>query len=276
MIAITCPLCRQPLARDARTWRCTAGHAFDVAREGYVNLLPVQQRHSRQPGDNPAMVRARHDFLAAGHYAPLRAALLDLVRPLAPRRLVDIGCGEGWYTGALATLAEETVGIDIAKDAVRLAARQYPAATWLVAGSARLPLGDGSVDLATALFSPVSATEAARVLAADGHLLLAMPAADHLQALRAALFDEVRPHDPDKALVALGDAFELQTTADVRFALQLDQAALCNLLAMTPYAWRATPQKRAALEACTELATEAAFRLVLLRRQAQPSVAATD
>lgn len=271
MIVITCPLCRQPLARDARTWRCPAGHAFDVAREGYVNLLPVQQRHSRRPGDNPAMVRARHDFLAAGHYAPLRAALLDIAGPLAPRRLLDIGCGEGWYTAALATLAEETVGIDIAKDAVRLAARQYPDVTWLVAGSARLPAGDGSVDLVTALFSPVSAAEAGRVLTADGHLLLALPAADHLQALRAALFDEVRPHDPGKALAMLGDAFVLQAQVDVRFALQLDQTALRNLLAMTPYAWRATPQKRAALEACPGLATEAAFRLVLLRRQEPPS-----
>lgn len=272
MPALTCPFCGLALHRAEGAYRCTSNHAFDLAREGYLNLLPVQQKKSRAPGDSADMIRARRSFLQAGHYAPLRDAALALLRPLHAHSLLDLGCGEGWYTAALAgALAEpaEVTGIDIAKDAIRLAAKQYPGITWLVGSSAALPLADGSVDVVASLFAPLPAAEIARVLRPGGHLLVAVPGAGHLHALRAALFDEVRPHEPEKFLAQLASSFTLAERQSIGFPLRLDARALHDLLLMTPYAWRAKAEKRAALLARADGAsreTHAEFALFLLRR----------
>lgn len=267
MDGFRCPVCTGSLYPGERVWRCAEGHSFDVAREGYVNLLPVQHRHSRAPGDEPRMVQARRQFLDAGHYAPLQSALNDQLRPLQPRRLLDVGCGEGYYTAAFQEIAPEVIGLDISRPAVRLAARRTRAVTWLVATAAHLPFADATVDTLCQLFTPLHPPELARVLAPDGVLLLATPSADHLLSLRARLFDQVEPHRPLKLHAALQQDFDALSPVSLRFGLSLDGPALRQLLSMTPYAWRARPQRRAALEACEGLDTEAAFTLLPFRRK---------
>ena len=266
MRGLRCPLCATPLTCDARDWHCPSGHHFDVAREGYVNLLPVQQKKSRAPGDSPESLRSRRDFLEGGHYQPLRDAVVDLLRPLAIDHLLDIGCGEGYYTQALGGIAREVIGIDIAKPGIQLAARRHRDMTWLVASAAALPLEDASQDAVTSLFSPLPAAEIARVLRPGGHLLAVTPAPDHLWQLREALFGEVRAHVPDKFLAAFEQDFVLQQRVEVRAPLQLDQAALGHLVRMTPYAWKATPARRDDVLARAGFATEAAFSVLLWRR----------
>ena len=101
-----CPLCQLPLAFDQRSWRCASQHQFDRAKEGYVNLLPVQHKRSRQPGDSAEMMQARRDFLDAGHYQPLQQQVCDLLAGILPpgaAKVLDIGCGEGYYTQAVAS-----------------------------------------------------------------------------------------------------------------------------------------------------------------------------
>lgn len=277
MASLICPLCRTDLTRGlARSepgtraggaaWRCHNGHSFDVAREGYVNLLPVQHKHSRAPGDNPDMIRARRAFLDAGHYQPLRDAVLALLRPLQAGSVLDIGCGEGYYTRALATVIPEVIGLDIARDAVKLAAKRDPGITWLVATSAQLPLADHSVDLVCSLFSPLPAAEIARVLKPGGHLLVVTPGPEHLLTIREQLFAEVRPHRPEKFVVELQDALPLRRQTELRFDLLLDCTAREQLLLMTPYAWRATAEHRARLTgpgAPARFTAGAAFTLLL-------------
>ena len=119
-----CPLCGQTLATGTSPWRCPNGHCVDVARQGDVNLLPVQQKHARHPGDTPAQVAARKRFLDAGFYAPIRDTALALLQPHLPPRpsLLDAGCGEGYYSAALAqALHAELWGVDISKDASAIA-----------------------------------------------------------------------------------------------------------------------------------------------------------
>lgn len=268
MPQLICPLCRSALSREEKSWRCAGAHCFDIAREGYLNLLPVQHKNSRAPGDNPDMVNARHAFLGAGHYTPLRDAVLALLRAQTPATLLDIGCGEGWYTAAMATVVADVVGIDIARNAVQRAAKAHRGITWLVASSASLPLADASVALVSSLFSPLPAAEMARVLAPGGQLLVVTPAAGHLASLRAALFDEVTPHRPEKFIAELAPAFRLQQQQEVTFPLALDNAALQQLLLMTPYAWRAKREKRDALAQQESFADTAAFSLLLLQRSA--------
>lgn len=265
---IVCPLCRQPLVPDGASHACAAGHRFDQAREGYLNLLPVQHRRSRAPGDNTDMVRARRAFLDAGHYRPLRDAVMAILGELAPQRLLDIGCGEGYYTQAMADAVPAVTGIDIARDAVRLAARRDARVRWLVAGSARLPLADHSIDAACSLFSPLPVAELLRVLVPGGHLLVATPAPDHLQALRAVLFDEVRPHRPDKFIGELAPALQPAGQREIRFPMVLDRTAREQLLTMTPYGWRASPARRLLLcgpASAETMTVSAAFSLLVFR-----------
>jgi 23S rRNA (guanine745-N1)-methyltransferase len=265
---VICPLCGLPLLVEARRWFCAQGHSFDVAREGYVNLLPVHHTHSRAPGDAPEMVQARRGFLDAGHYQGLRDALLEQVSAIQPRSLLDVGCGEGYYTSALAGVAANTIGVDIARPAIQAAARRHRGITWLVASGARLPVADGAVDLVTSLFSQLHAAEMHRVLAPRGQALIVTPAPDHLWTLREGLFDTVAPHEPDKFIAVLAPHFTLKDRGDVRFDLALDQPGLRQLVAMTPYAWKAKPERRAAVEARSSLATTAAFTWLRLERAA--------
>ena len=95
--ALRCPVCGGPLLLNARTLRCPKAHSFDLAREGYAYLLPMQKKHTADPGDGKAMVRARRAFLSAGHYAPLMQALAELCAALPHGHIVDAGCGEGSY-----------------------------------------------------------------------------------------------------------------------------------------------------------------------------------
>jgi 23S rRNA (guanine745-N1)-methyltransferase len=266
MPSIICPICRLAVEQQAKTWICAKGHSFDVAREGYVNLLPVQHKHSREPGDAADMLKARREFLNAGYYQGLREAVLNLLAPLQAHSLLDVGCGEGYYTGAFTTIATDITGLDIAKPAIQLAARRFQGITWLVGSGAVLPIADASVDIVCSLFSQLHIDEMVRVLRPGGHVLVVTPASDHLHAVRAALFEEVRLHEPGKFIAGFEERFELRSREEVRFPLNLTQHSLQQLLLMTPYVWKAKPEKREALEASESFDTNAAFTLLLFRK----------
>ena len=267
MINILCPLCRHVLQRDARTWRCEKGHSFDVAREGYVNLLPVQHKASRDPGDDAQMVTARRAFLQAGYYQPLRDAIFECLAPLGAQGGLDIGCGEGYYSGALTQAAREVIGLDISRAAIRLAAKRFPGVTWLVGSGAMLPLQADAVDWVCNIFTQLHVDEMWRVLRPGGHVLLVTPAPGHLLSLREQLFDTVRAYDAEKFTAGFGDRFSQQSQRTLCFSMTLDQPALRQLLQMTPYAWRATQARRQALETNEIFTTQAAFRLTLLQKR---------
>lgn len=265
MLELICPLCRAALQTPAKTWACANGHTFDVSREGYVNLLPVQHKKSLSPGDTADSVAARRRFLAAGHYQPLRDAVATLLRDIQPQTLLDLGCGEGYYTEAMRAEVPVVCGLDIAKPAIQLAARQQKAVTWLVASGSLLPFADASLDVVSSLFSPLPVAEMQRVLKPGGHVLMVTPAPDHLWQVREGLFEQVRAHEPDKFLAAFSDGFVLQQRLRVEAPLSLSQAALKDLLAMTPYAWKATAERRALLEANESFQTLAAFDVMLFQ-----------
>ncbi len=267
MSVLICPLCRAPLTLEPKSQGCTNGHSFDIAKEGYTNLLLVQQKKSKQPGDNPDMVKARRDYLQAGYYQPLSEAACQLLAPLNAQYLLDIGCGEGYYTQSFSQFIAHIIGLDIAKPAVQLAAKKHPNITWLVASGALLPVADGTMDVVSSLFSPIPVAEMARVLKPQGYVLVVRAADTHLYHLRQALFGEVHAHQPDKFLEELATHFELVQQHELRFDLHLPQQALKNLLAMTPYVWKAKPERRLALEQNLTFNTQAAFSLMLLRKR---------
>ena len=131
-MSFSCPLCHAPLTHSDKSYTCPQGHQFDMAKEGYVNLLPVQHKRSRDPGDSAEMMQARRAFLDAGHYLPLRetvAQMLNDILPGSATAMLDIGCGEGYYTARFAGIAREkgalTFGLDVSKVAIRAAAKRY-------------------------------------------------------------------------------------------------------------------------------------------------------
>lgn len=267
MNLLMCPVCRNALVLAERTWRCASNHSYDVAKQGYVNLHVVQHKHSKNPGDTPESVQARRAFLSAGFYEPLQQAVVKLIRDLRIENLIDIGCGEGYYTDAMQAEVLQCVGVDIAKNAVQVAAKLNKEVTWVVGTGAILPVLDQSVGLCTSLFSPIPEQEILRVLKQDGYLLVVTPATEHLYAMRNALFDEVNPHEPNKFVDQLSQNFELIRDLVVDAPMILRQQDLKNLIAMTPYAYKAKVELRAALEEKDTFELKAQFQIYLFKKK---------
>ncbi|TDS80496.1 putative RNA methyltransferase [Amnibacterium kyonggiense] len=182
LAVLACPVCLRPLERDGGALRCGAGHAFDVARQGYAALATG----SAVPGDTAPMVRARADFLAAGHYARVAAAVAAAV-PDEARWVADLASGPGTYLAAVldARPAARGVALDASAPAIRLAAAAHPRAAAATADlRSRVPLADGSIDAALIVFGPRDGAELDRVLAPGGTAVVVVPEPEHLAALR--------------------------------------------------------------------------------------------
>ncbi|WP_336965161.1 putative RNA methyltransferase [Acinetobacter pittii] len=269
---LMCPICRQSLNLTERTWQCEQGHSYDVAKQGYVNLHVVQHKHSKNPGDTPESVDARRAFLQGGYYQPLQQAVVDLLKQLDVKAILDIGCGEGYYTSAMQQVVEHCVGVDIAKTAVQRAAKLNPEVTWVVGTGATLPVLDHSMDACTSLFSPIPQAEIARVLKEDGYLIVVTPASEHLYAMREALFEQVNPHTPEKFVEQLQDLFELKQEQIIDAPFVLEQQALKNLIAMTPYAYKASPERRSQLEQHSQLEVTASFQIYVFQKRNKKAI----
>ncbi|HWV15405.1 MAG TPA: methyltransferase domain-containing protein [Cellvibrio sp.] len=241
---LICPLCKQPLLATDQGIGCANRHQFDRAREGYFNLLPVQHKNSREPGDARQQLQARRAFLQAGFFSPLMEKLQELI-PAETSTLLDIGCGEGYFTQAMSDSHPdaEIYGLDISKAGVRLAARSASdklpqKITYIVASSYTLPLADSSVDVITRIYAPSKDEELQRVLKPQGKLIIVTPGERHLLALRQQIYRELRPHPKPQA--PLG--FREDSQQQLSFSLQLPTGDYTRaLLQMTPFAWRLTP-----------------------------------
>jgi len=259
---LACPLCRQPLLDEGARFGCPSGHHFDRSRDGYVHLLDPGRGGRRPHGDDREMVAARRRFLDAGHYRPLYDALAGFI----PRGsgLLDVGCGEGYFTGALS--GDSVSGVDVSQPAVRLAAKAYRTALFVVASGASLPILDASVDVAVSVFAPVFPDELARVVRPGGAAVVVVPGAAHLDGLRALLYREQVPHDEQVPLDGV-PGFTAETANRLQFALTLRRDALADLVGMTPYRY-AVPDALARVSDIPDLTTHAAFSLRLFRREA--------
>lgn len=235
---LLCPLCSAPLCRTEHTYRCENRHSFDIARQGYVNLLPVQQKHSLHPGDTREQVLARRAFLNQGFYQPIVDALISTARELGcTGSLLDVGCGEGYYSSRLATaLNADLLGLDISKEAVRSAAGAYKNATWVCATASHLPVTDGSINLLTSLFSITLPEEFRRVLAQDGYFFQVLAAQDHLLSLKSVIYPELFLREKDSVPELPG--FVLVKSIPIRFAFTVQGDMVQNLLSMTPHVYR--------------------------------------
>ncbi|MFG2099185.1 putative RNA methyltransferase [Micromonospora echinaurantiaca] len=260
---LRCPVCGEPLAEatagTARALRCPRRHSFDVARQGYVNLLAGRAPHA---GDTAEMVAARADFLAAGHYDVISAALAEAATEAVARvgaaapgagaypLVVDAGAGTGRYLAAVLAALPDAVGLalDVSKPALRRAARAHPRAAAALADTwQRLPLADGSAAVLLNVFAPRNGAEFHRVLDPAGALLVVTPAGDHLAELVGALdLLRVDPAKSDRVAESLGGRFTPDGGTALRRELALTGPEVATLVGMGPSAWHTDPAGLAA------------------------------
>lgn len=240
---LRCPVCGEPLDTAPGVLRCPRGHSFDIARQGYVNLSAGRSPHA---GDTAQMVAARAEFLDAGHYDFISAAVARAARVAYQGGLVlDAGAGTGRHLAAVldALPAASGLALDVSKPALRRAARAHPRAgaalcdTW-----GRLPVADGSAGVVLDVFAPRNGPEFRRVLRPGGVLLVVTPAADHLRELVERL--SLLRVDPDKAervAASLDGHFAPAGETALSRTLTLSPREARTLVGMGPSAWHSTP-----------------------------------
>ena len=235
---LLCPLCGGTLQQIEKACRCAEGHCFDIARQGYVNLLPVQHKHSLNPGDTREQVLSRRSFLEAGFYQPIAQALCQAAAELGIRGpILDVGCGEGYYSNLVAqALDAPLTGLDISKEAVRCAAGKYKNAQWICGSAAKLPVPDGSAGLLMSLFALTLPEEFRRVLRNDGYFFQVLAQEDHLLGLKSIIYPTLTHKEKNTAPQLAGFRLEKQIT--VRFSFTVEGIQVQNLLSMTPHVYR--------------------------------------
>ncbi len=272
--ALACPLDGTPLHGNGFAWRCASGHSFDIASQGYIHLLPVQNKRSRDPGDSKEMIAARRRFLTAGFYQPIASAVSQAVVANLPAVAIssclDAGCGEGYYLRQLAAAVpdEQTLallGLDISKWAALSAAKQDKRVNWVVGSNANLPVLSGTLDCVLCMFGFPAYPEFARVLKAGGRLVQVDAGPDHLRELREIIYPSLKPERTAEMPTPAG--FSRLPTETVRFSIELTRAEqIADLLTMTPHLYRAKAQGRAEASALTTLSLSVDVRLTCFVR----------
>lgn len=271
-----CPVCASPLSADGKTYRCINSHSYDISKEGYVNLLPANRKHSREPGDSNEMLNARKSFLDKGYYKQTAEAVTSIAvkylhgRKPSPYTILDAGCGEGYYTGYISeneAIKKSSViyGIDISKYGIRSASKRYRNIFFAVAGIYSLPAADKSVDIVLNIFAPFSEPGFSRILADDGLIISVTPGASHLYELKKNIYDDVYLNDEE---FTLSGSLYISETVRVKYQVYLpSRDDISSLIRMTPYYHKSSPERiRSYIESAESLTTSVDFVIRVLKK----------
>ena len=265
-----CPVCGGALAKNNNAYTCCSNHSFDISNKGYVNLLLSHKMGSKEPGDNKQMVLARNAFLNSGYYRQLsdaiNSAVMEHVNACGRAErisILDCGCGEGYYLDCLEKelstrgVAAHLFGIDLSKEAVRLACSRNRNIHFAIANSFEIPLGSSSVDCLMQVFAPCSNDEFSRVMKDSGILISVIPGKKHLFGLKELLYDN--PYENDEQEHPLTSFMPISQTR-IEYDIRIENSAsVRDLLMMTPYYWRTDARKLKKLEAIERLETPVEF-----------------
>lgn len=243
---IICPVCKEKLIKEGKKYQCKNNHSFDMAKQGYTNLLLSNQKHSKMPGDDKEMVLSRRRFLEKDYYKAISDAVNNIVLDRITNsqvNILDIGCGEGYYTKNLKNALEKNnikgniIGIDISKEAVLAAAKSNKDIEWIVASATNIPVEDSSLDFVICMFAKIIPEEKLRTLKKGGYLVVVSTGENHLIELKEVVYDNVRTefYSPIEDL----KIFEHEKTVNCKTKVLIgENESIKDLFDMTPYRWR--------------------------------------
>ena len=264
---LKCPVCGAAMRKseDGKVCRCLGArtHCYDVARSGHLHLGGP---HAGD-GDGKEAVAARRAFLEAGYYQPLSDEINQMLDRIGAKKVLDAGCGEGYYTNRMA-YERDVLGIDLSRAGVEMAAKRQRAtqtrASFAVASIFSLPVLDGALDAVVNIFAPCAEDEFSRVLRSGGYLLLVGAGEHHLMGLKRAIYDN--PYE-NAGRADLPQHMRLCERASCRYEITVEgNDAIEALFSMTPYYWRTSRADHAKLVGLERLTTEVDFDLFLFEK----------
>jgi 23S rRNA (guanine745-N1)-methyltransferase len=270
MLKFCCPVCKEELNLDGRTYKCINNHCFDCAKQGYVNLLQSNKSKSKRHGDDKLMIEARTRFLNTNFYKPLCDLMCELLKKYVPQNasVLDAGCGDCYYTEkiekALADRNASVVGVDISKSALIAAAKRSKRINLAVASVFSLPVGDLSCDAVLNVFSPFAPEEYARVLKSGGVLLRVIPLENHLFSLKKAIYDNPLKNPEESTEI---DGFTLAESQELKYSIELkSNEQIESLFKMTPYYYKTSRTDQQKVEKLSTLQTEIEFCVLVYKK----------
>lgn len=268
MNSFICPKCGEDLLLNNKSFICKNKHCYDKAKEGYVNLLPINSKKSKEPGDNAKMMMARREFLQTDFYKPLANKISFIIKNQLHNKksnILDLGCGEGYYTGLISKELKNSTfsALDISKIAVKYASKQYKNINFCVASAFKMPIKDNSIDLLYRIYAPSLESELQRVIKKNGYLLTVTPGDRHLYQLREVIYEKVlnlsTKEDESKTLIKIN-------SENLKFNINIkDPKVLQTLLDMTPFSWKITNDIHTKLFSNTEWNIECDFKISLYK-----------
>ena len=236
--AFACPICQENLTLVESSLKCNNRHSFDLAKFGYVNLAPQIKQSANYDKEN---FQNRQQILEAGFYQAILEAVSDLfANSKNAKTILDIGCGEGFYSRKLqeSHLDKTFYAFDISKDSVQIAAKSEPnwVVNWFVGDLARLPIKDASMDILLDIFSPANYGEFRRVLSKDGILIKVIPTENHLKEIRQKVQDQLTNKDYSNQDIKnhFQEYFTILSNQTVSLTKTITTEQLQALLSMTP------------------------------------------
>ena len=236
--AFACPICQENLTLVENSLKCKNRHSFDVAKFGYVNLAPQIKQSANYDKEN---FQNRQLILEAGFYQAILEAVSDLLsNSKNAKTILDIGCGEGFYSRKLQESHSDKTfyAFDISKDSVQIAAKSEPnwAVNWFVGDLARLPIKDASMDLLLDIFSPANYGEFRRVLSKNGILIKVIPTENHLKEIRQKIQDQLTKKDYSNQDIKnhFQEHFSILSSQTASLTKTITAEQLQALLSMTP------------------------------------------
>lgn len=236
--AFACPICQENLTLLETNFKCCNRHSFDLAKFGYVNLAPQIKQSANYDKEN---FQNRQQILEAGFYQAILDAVSDLLASSkTTTTILDIGCGEGFYSRTLQESHSEKTfyAFDISKDSVQIAAKSEPnwAVNWFVGDLARLPIKDANMDILLDIFSPANYGEFRRVLSKDGILIKVIPTENHLKEIRQRVQDQLtnKEYSNQDIKEHFQEHFTILSSQTASLTKTITAEQLQALLSMTP------------------------------------------
>lgn len=252
---LACPIDGEKLIQRDKQLVCENGHSFDLARQGYINLLPVQHKRSRYPGDSKEMVVARTHFLSTGTYEPIANKLakisLSHINADSSTCILDAGCGEGYYFDYLYHFLQKNnasneisfIGLDISKYAIIDSAKRNKNISWVVGTNKQPPIQDQTADIIICVFGFHSFEGFNKILKSQGVIILVEAGAEHLKELRDIIYKDVKKTNPPDLSAAEKQGFSLIDTQEVKYETgNINNQQINQLLLMTPHFFRASKE----------------------------------